>query len=318
LFFKKLKGSPSVFMSQTFRSGFIGVVGRPNVGKSTLVNKLVGQKVSIESPVVQTTRHRVRGVLTQERGQLVFLDTPGFSKPIDKLGQYLVDEAEAGLGEADILMVVVDASVPVGPGDKWLVEQAQKTGKFILLVMNKSDLLKHQKKTEENRSYRTGYFALFQSYKPYKTIQVSAKTGKETQKIPEILLPKLPIGPAYYDDDAVTDQRLREMTAELIREKVLRLTQEEIPHSVAVAIDTFTEEPAITKIVATLFVNQASQKGIVIGAGGSLIKKIGTEARRDIETLLEKKVFLDLTVKVKANWRKNEGFLKTLGLAPPG
>ncbi len=304
--------------SSKFRSGFIAILGRPNVGKSTLLNRLIGQKVAIESPVPQTTRHRIKGVLTLKKGQLIFLDTPGFSKPLDKLGTYLTDESFAALAEADVFVMVVDGSQPPGKGDQWVADQIRGTGKFVLLLINKIDCLKED--AERKQALRQGYENLFSGYENVKLWMVSAKTGKNLQDVPELLVRKLPKGPAYYPEDALTDQRLREMAAEIIREKVLLHTHDEIPHSVAVSIEAFEErentEPR-TVIKAVLYVDQTSQKGMVIGAGGAMIKQIGTEARRDLEALLDGGVFVELTVKVRANWRKDPQFLKSLGLAPP-
>ncbi|MGE0200461.1 MAG: GTPase Era [Candidatus Melainabacteria bacterium] len=304
----------------TFHSGFVAIVGRPNVGKSTLLNRLVGQKIAITSPVMQTTRHRIKGVVTTRKGQVVFLDTPGFSKALDKLGNYLTDEASAALSEADALVVVVDGTQPPGKGDAWVISQvlaqAKPANRFVLLLMNKVDRLKSN--PQKRAEHRLAYVALFEGYANLQTLLVSARTGKQTDGIADTLLRRLPEGPAYYDEDAVTDQRMREITAELIREQVLHNTQEEIPHSVAVGIDIFDEsDPALVKIKATLYVDQESQKGILIGKGGDMIRTIGTGARRDIERMVERSVYLDLKVKLKKNWRKDPQFLKSLGLAPP-
>jgi len=299
----------------SFRSGFIGIIGRPNVGKSTLINRLVGQKIAITSSVAQTTRHRIKGVVTTEKGQLVFLDTPGFSKSLDKLGHYLTDEGQAALSDADIFVMVVDLSEPAGKGDLWVANQLKATGRYVLLALNKTDLLGNQ--TAKRQQHRESYLALFGDYPPFNSVLVSAKTGKNEDKIIQQLLRHLPEGPKYYDDDAVTDQRFREMSAEIIREKVLRNTVEEIPHSVAIGIERFEETPKITRIYSTLYVDQPSQKPILIGKNGQLIKTIGMQARKDIETLLDQHVYLELNVKVRENWRKDPQFLESLGLAPP-
>lgn len=299
-----------------FRSGFIALLGRPNVGKSTLINRLVGQKIAIASPVAQTTRHRIKGVVTEPHGQAVFLDTPGFSKPIDQLGGYLTEESLAALNEADAFMLVVDASLPPGKGDAWVAEKIRETDRFVLLVLNKCDI--HKNKPEIFKQHYKMYANMFEGYKNQGIITVSAKTGKNVGKIVEMLMPHLPEGPPYFPEDAVTDQRLREITAEIIREQVLLQTREEIPHSVAVGIDDFDESGAeLSRISATLYVDQKSQKGILIGQGGSMIKAIGSAARPVIEEMLEKQVHLALQVKVKENWRKDDAFLKSLGLAPP-
>jgi GTP-binding protein Era len=300
-----------------FRSGFVALLGRPNVGKSTLLNRLVGQKIAITSPVAQTTRHRIKGVLTKSgKGQIVFLDTPGFSKPLDRLGNYLTEESKAALAEADVFVLVVDATQPPGKGDAWVAEQIQETGKFLLLVLNKTDALKN--KPAKLQEHRTLYADILKGYPNSRMLSISAKTGKNMDELTDTVIRKLPEGPAYYPEDTVTDQRLREITAEIIREKVLLNTREEIPHSVAVGIESFDEsDPELTRIEATLYVDQKSQKGILIGQGGSMIKTIGMEARREIEEMLENKVHLALYVKIRENWRKDNAFLKSLGLAPP-
>lgn len=302
-----------------FSSGFVAILGRPNVGKSTLINQLVGQKIAITSPVAQTTRHRIKGVVTNAKGQIIFLDTPGFSKPLtqsDQLGGYLTQEGLAAISEADAYVLVVDATVPPGKGDAWVAEQLKGSNKPIILLLNKIDRLKND--PERRKHQKALYTALLNDYKNSEVLSVSAKTGKNLESLVETLIRKLPAGPAYYPDDAVTDQRLREIAAEMIREKVLLNTQEEIPHSVAVGIDHFDESNGeLTKIQASLYVDQDSQKGILIGAGGGMIKTIGSAARKDIEELLEKKVHLALEVKVKKNWRRDPKFLQTLGLALP-
>jgi GTP-binding protein Era len=299
-----------------FRSGFVALMGRPNVGKSTLLNRLVGQKIAITSPVAQTTRHRIKGVVTSEKGQIVFLDTPGFSKPLDKLGNYISDESMAALNEADVFVLVVDASEPPGRGDVWVANQIKETGKFAVLVLNKIDALKN--KPSRLIEHRLLYSNLFENYPNSRVISLSAKTGKNIAELTEAVIRKLPEGPMYYPEEAVTDQRLREITAEIVREKVLLNTREEIPHSVAVGIESFDEsDPALIRIDAVLYVDQKSQKGILIGTGGSMIKTIGMQAREEIEELLEQKVHLALNVKIRENWRKDTGFLKSLGMAPP-
>ena len=305
-----------------FRSGFVAIVGRPNVGKSTLLNQLVGQKIAICSPIAQTTRHRIKGVVTSTRGQMVFLDTPGYSKPLDALGSYLTSEGDAALNEADVMMLVMDMSEDPGAGDRWLAQKVAGTGKFVLLVLNKVDTIGKQGKAVERSKARQLAYRLMFDQAPcsggLSVLVASAKTGKNRDRIIDTLMRKLPVGPAYYDTEAVTDQRLRELAAETIREQVLLLLREELPHSVAVGIEQFEEGPERTVIRATLYVDQTSQKGMVIGAGGQTIKRIGTAARAEIETLLEgTPVFLDLSVKVRKNWRKDASFLKSLGLAPP-
>lgn len=298
-----------------FRSGFIGVVGRPNVGKSTLLNRLVGQKVAITSNVAQTTRHRIRGVVTVPKtGQVVLLDTPGFSKPLDTLGNYLTAEGQAALNESDGFMVVVNIAESPGKGDMWVLEQVKETGKFILLVMNKADTVKNKRQLLERN--KAQYLQLMDGYSQFQHVVVSARTGKHCDNVVKSLIRHLPEGPAYYDEDALTDQRMREMTAELIREQIMRQMADELPHSVAVVIDKFDESnPEKLVVTATLYVNQTSQKGMVIGKGGHQIKAIGQAARKSVEDLVGTSVFLDLNVAVKQNWRKDEGFIQSLGLA---
>lgn len=310
-----------------FRSGFVGIIGRPNVGKSTLLNRLVGQKVAITSAVPQTTRHRIKGIITVPKtGQIVLMDTPGFSKPLDSLGNYLTEEGQAALNECDAFMLVVNVAEPPGKGDAWVVQQlidqvkkrASNEGmsrpQYILLVMNKLDTLKTKRDVLE--SHKKAYLALMEGVDQWQYVVVSARTGKQCEQIPKLLLRHLPEGPQYYAEDALTDQRLREMVAEIIREQVMRQTSEELPHSVAVVIDEFNEtKPEKVVITATLYVNQTSQKGMVIGKGGQMIKALGVEARKQIEPLLNRPVFLELNVAVKPNWRKDKQFLQTLGLA---
>ena len=296
-----------------FRSGFVALIGRPNVGKSTLLNRLVGERIAITSPVMQTTRHRIRGILTEpDVGQVVLLDTPGLSKPIDHLGHYLVDETKAALGEADAFMMVVDATEEPGPGDMWIAQQVLNTQRPICLVLNKMDRLAQNGPLREAR--KKAYLDLFAGTS-VQCISISAKTGRNTKRIIHKLLPILPEGPAYYEEDALTDQRMREMSAEMIREQVLHQLRDELPHAVAVVIDHFDESSKVVRIVATLFVDQPSQKGIVIGKQGQMIRTIGEGSRKRIEAMLERKVFLELLVKVRKNWRKDERFLKNIGLA---
>lgn len=301
------------------RSGFVAIIGRPNVGKSTLLNALVGQKIAISSPVAQTTRHRIKGVITNSKGQIIFLDTPGFSKPLtssDQLGHYLTTEGMAALSEADALVMVVDGSVEPGKGDQWVAEQLKQTNKYIVLIVNKMDRLKQKPALKLER--KAAYATLFDGYPKAEVLTISAKTGKNLSTVTDTLMRRLPEGPAYYPDDAVTDQRLREISAELIREQVLLNTREEIPHSVAIAMNTFDEtNPECIKIAATLYVDQESQKGILIGQGGQMIKIIGTNARKEIEQLLEAHVHLDLQVKLRKNWRRDPQFLQSIGMAMP-
>lgn len=297
-----------------YRAGFVAIVGRPNVGKSTLMNALLGQKVAITSNRVQTTRTRIRGVLTMPgKGQIVFLDTPGFSKPLDKLGEFLTQEARFALEEAEVFLFVVDGSGMAGKGDQWLAEQLRATGRFVLLIVNKVDQVAE---VERRKVIRQSYQALFEGYELWDDLTVSAKTGKRLSELPKKLLRRLPHGPAIYDEEQVTDQRMRDIAEEMIREKAMRFTADELPHSIAIRIEKYDEsDPECTRITAVLYVEHTSQKGMLIGKGGQMIKKIGEAARKEIEEMADSKIFLDLTVKVKENWRKDPQFLREMGLS---
>lgn len=293
-----------------FKSGFVTIVGRTNVGKSTLLNKIIGQKIVITSDKPQTTRQRLKGVFTNEEGQIVFIDTPGIHKPKYKLGEFLIEETKISLPDADVILFLVDGSVPAGSGDKWIVENLLKEKNNIILVINKVDLIKDLKKREEIvETYKT-LFA-----EKTDIIKVSAKTGRNIDTLISNIMKNFNDGPKYYDDDEITDQNMRLIAKEIIREKVLTLTQEEIPHSCAVVINKFEETEKIVKIQATIHVEHDSQKGIVIGKKGSMLKNIGTQAREELEELVENKVFLELFVKVSKNWRKNPNLLKDFGYA---
>ncbi len=291
-----------------FKSGFVSIVGRTNVGKSTLLNKIIGQKIVITSDKPQTTRQNLRGVFTNEIGQIVFVDTPGVHKPKYKLGEFLAEETKNAVPDADVVLFLVDGSVPAGSGDRWIVENLLNKEQKIILVINKVDLIKDLKKREE---IVETYKAMFEG--KIDSVKVSAKTGRNIDTLISNIMKNFNDGPKYYDDDAVTDQNMRLITQEIIREKVLLLTQDEIPHSCAVVINKFEETEKIVKIQATIHVEHDSQKGIVIGKKGSMLKNIGTQAREEIEELVENKVFLELFVKVSKNWRKNSNLLKDFG-----
>lgn len=291
---------------QPFRSGFCSVVGRPNVGKSTLVNKLVGQKVAITSEKAQTTRHAIHGVVTTEDpAQIVFVDTPGIHKPLHLLGEQIVKAATDTLGEVDVRVFLVDAQEPAGKGDQFIAELLKKAKKPTILVLNKVDRVKEVPD------------AIFQSYKSLMdfdaVVPLSARTGRNTKALLAQIVKRLPEGPRYYDEDVPTDQTLRTLAGELIREQILRQTAEEIPHSVAVYIDEFDETVSPPRIRATIFVERDSQKGIVIGDQGARLKEIGAYARKAIEEQMGEQIFLDLWVKVLKNWRKDKPALKRLG-----
>ena len=295
-------------MTENFKSGFVTLIGRPNVGKSTLMNHLIGQKIAITSRKPQTTRNQIRTVYTDERGQAVFLDTPGIHKPQHKLGEYMVRTAESTLQEVDVVLFVVDATEKRGAGEDYILNLLQKVKTPVILVVNKIDKLTDKQKLFQ---IMEGYNKL---YKFAAIVPVSALNDSEFPGLVQEITKHLPEGPAYFPEDMITDQPERVIAAEMIREKVLRLTRDEIPHSVAVEVDEFKErDEENVYIRATIFVERESQKGIVIGAKGSLLKKIGQQARADIENLLYCKVFLDLWVKVKADWRNKDKALKQLG-----
>ena len=278
------------------------------MGKSTLMNHLIGQKIAITSNKPQTTRNRIQTVYTGPKGQIVFLDTPGIHKPQHKLGEYMVRTAESTLQEVDVVLFVVDATEKRGAGEDYILNLLQKVKTPVILVVNKIDKLADKQKLFQ---IMEGYNKL---YKFAAIVPVSALNDSEFPGLVQEITKHLPEGPAYFPEDMITDQPERVIAAEMIREKVLRLTRDEIPHSVAVEVDEFKErDEENVYIRATIFVERESQKGIVIGAKGSLLKKIGQQARADIENLLYCKVFLDLWVKVKADWRNKDKALKQLG-----
>lgn len=283
-----------------FKSGFVAVLGRPNVGKSTLLNTIVGQKIAIATDKAQTTRRRIKGIYTNEEGQIVFIDTPGIHKPLDKLGEFLMDEAKCSIPDADLILFIVDVSEPAGAGDKWIVENMlKKTDIPIIIVLNKVDKLKDPIKKEQNL---LTYKMLFDTNLP--TAKISAQTGRNIDTLISTIMRKLPDGPAIYDEDDLTDESMRSIAQEIIREKILKNTKEEIPHSVAVIIEKYEEKEDIDRIFATVHVEHESQKGILIGKKGQMMKTIGTQARLELEKMLDKKVYLELKVKVSKDWRK--------------
>lgn len=291
------------------KSGFVSIIGRPNVGKSTMLNQILGQKIVIATDKAQTTRKRIKGILTNDKGQIVFVDTPGIHKPINKFGEFLLDEAKVSVPDSDLVLFLVDASEPAGKGDKWIVENViSKTKIPVVLVMNKLDKISNQEKITQN--YQS-YVELFESEIP--VIKISAKTGKNKAKLIDLIMDYLPEGELLYPEDIVTEENMRSIVEEIVREKILLNTKEEIPHSVAIKVDRYEEAPEIDRIYANIFCETKSQKGILIGKGGSLLKKIGTEARLDLENIVEKKVFLALQVKVEKDWRKNDKVLKNFG-----
>ena len=289
------------------KSGFIAVIGRPNVGKSTLINSLIGQKIAIMSDKPQTTRNRILCILTRPEAQIVFLDTPGIHKPKHKLGEYMVKAAEGTLKEVDAIFFVVDATEKMGQGEYYILERLQATAKPVILVVNKLDLIEKQDVLPIISNYSEKY--------PFVGIvPISAKQEENLDALIEEVEKYLPEGPQYYPDDMVTDQPERLIVAELVREKALLLTRDEVPHAIAVDIDEMkTRDNGDVYVRATIYVERDSQKGIIIGAKGSMLKEIGKLARADIEMLLGSKCFLDLWVKVKKDWRDRDSVLKGFG-----
>lgn len=291
------------------KCGFVTIIGRPNVGKSTLLNRILGQKIVIATDKAQTTRKRIKGILTDNNGQIIFIDTPGIHRPLNKLGEFLMDEAKVAIPDADLILFLVDGSEPAGKGDKWIVENLLKdTETPVILVMNKVDKIKNPQKIEENL---ISYKLLFDKNIP--VLRISAKTGRNKDTLISNILKKLPEGEKLYPDDIVTEESMRNVAEEIIREKILINTQDEIPHSVAITIDKYEEKEDIDRIYATIYCEQKSQKGILIGKGGSLLKTIGTQARLELESITEKKVFLALEVNVEKDWRKRDKILKNFG-----
>ncbi|HEY9873796.1 MAG TPA: GTPase Era [Candidatus Obscuribacterales bacterium] len=290
-----------------FKSGFIGIIGRPNVGKSTLMNELVGQKIAITSPVAQTTRNRLRGILTTPQAQMIFVDTPGIHKPHHKLGEVLVKNAQIAIASVDVLLFVVDGSVEAGGGDRFIVDLLTDTQTPIILGLNKID-------QQPEKSQRLDYsYAELAKYHGWEMVKFSALTGVGLESLQQILSDRLEPGPYYYPPDLVTDQPERFIMGELIREQILLLTREEVPHSVAVTIDIVEEQPTITRLLATIYVERDSQKGILIGKRGSMLKAIGSAAREQMQKLIAGKVYLELFVKVQPKWRQSRLRLAELG-----
>ena len=290
------------------KSGFTAIIGRPNVGKSTLLNKILGQKIVITTDKAQTTRKRIKGIYTTEEGQIVFIDTPGVHKPLNKLGEFLLDEAKIAVPDADLILFLVDGSEPAGKGDKWIAQNILQTSIPVIIVMNKVDKTKKLDKIDENLlTYKT----LFE--KNYPVVKISAKTGRNIDTLLKNIFKALPDGELLYPEDVVTEETMRDVTEEVIREKILLNTSDEIPHSVAVKVEKYQENDDIDRIYATIYCETKSQKGILIGKGGNLLKKIGTEARLELEKIVEKKVFLGLEVKIEKDWRKKQNALKSFG-----
>lgn len=295
-----------VSKSNDFRSGFVSVIGRPNAGKSTLLNHLLGQKVLIMSDKPQTTRNRIQCILTEERGQIVFLDTPGIHKPKHKLGEYMVGEARESMREVDVILYMVDLSADYGPGEEFIIEMLKNTKTTCVLVLNKLDLV-----TKEQLMPKIMQYSELVDFTAI--VPISAKTGENTDELLNVIFNQLSNGPMYYPEDEVTDQPERFIMAELVREKVLQLTRDEVPHSIAVVIEQVEEKKTLVKVRALIVVERDSQKGIIIGAGGKQLKEIGRLARQDIEALLGSPVFLEMWVKVKKDWRNRPDSLRNYG-----
>lgn len=291
---------------ESFKSGFISIIGRPNVGKSTLLNALLGEKISIISDKPQTTRNRILGIVNRPGAQLVFMDTPGIHKPMHKMNEVMVKTALQTHNEVDVILMLVEATEQPGGGDRFILESLVDIKTPVLLLINKVDLIQKEALLPLMQAYSTLYnFA--------EIIPVSALKN-DLGGLTDLILSRLPQGPKYFPDDQLTDQPERFIVAELVREKVFKLTKDEIPYSTAVVIDDMKEEPEITRIIATIYVERDSQKGILIGKGGGMLKQVGTQARLDAEKLLGTKIFLQLWVKVKKGWREDERSLKHFGI----
>lgn len=290
-----------------FKSGFVAIVGRPNVGKSTLMNQIIGQKIAIMSDKPQTTRNKIHGVYTDNSKQIVFLDTPGIHKRQSKLGDFMNNTALNTLGEVEAAMFLIDAAEGIGGGDRYIIEQLGKIKTPVFLILNKIDLVAPEALLPLIETYRKLYeFA--------EVVPISAKFGSNVNTLMEQLGKYLPEGPQYYPEDQITDHPEQFVIAELIREKILQMTREEVPHSIAVTIeDMKKQDNGVVSVGAVIFVERDSQKGIVIGKQGAMLKEVGKRARQDIENLLGSKIFLELWVKVKKDWRNQDRVLRDLG-----
>lgn len=295
-------------MKHTYKSGFVTLIGRPNVGKSTLMNQLIGQKIAITSSKPQTTRNRIQTVYSCEEGQIIFLDTPGINKAKNKLGDYMLNVAERTLKEVDAILWLVEPTTYIGAGEQYIIEQLKKVKTPIILIINKIDTVPDEEIMKAIVTYKDVCdFA--------EIVPVSAMTGKNKEEVISSIFQYLPEGPQYYDEDTITDQPERQIVAELIREKALRLLSQEIPHGIAVVIDQMKERNGgrLVDIDATIICERDSHKGIIIGKQGTMLKKIGSQARTEMENLLDMKVNLKLWVKVKKNWRDSDFLLKNYG-----
>ncbi len=295
-------------MKENYKSGFVALIGRPNVGKSTLMNHLIGQKIAITSKKPQTTRNRIQTVYTSENGQIVFLDTPGIHKAKNKLGEYMVQVAERTLKEVDVILWLVEPGTFIGAGERHIAEQLGGLHLPVILIINKVDTVDKEEILKSIDTYR-------KLYDFDEIIPISALRGMNTQDIIDCIFKYLPYGPQYYDEDTVTDQPMRQIAAEIIREKSLHALDAEIPHGIAVAIDKMKKRTRgnIVDIEATIICEKDSHKGIIIGKQGAMLKKIGSNARYELERMLESKVNLKLWVKVKKDWRDSDFLIKNFG-----
>ena len=293
-------------MKKDYKSGFVTLIGRPNVGKSTLMNYLIGQKIAITSNKPQTTRNRIQTVLTTEEGQIIFVDTPGIHKAKNKLGEYMVNVAERTLNEVDAVLWLVEPTTFIGAGEKHIADQLKKVTTPVILVINKVDSVKKEEVLASIAAYQNIYdFAAI--------VPVSARSGENTKELLKVVYQYLPDGPQFYDEDTITDQPERQIVAELIREKALHCLNEEIPHGIAVVIDSMKKKGKVMHIDATIICERDSHKGIIIGKQGSMLKKIGSTARYEIEKMLDMQANLKLWVKVKKDWRDSDFLVKNFG-----
>jgi GTP-binding protein Era len=288
-------------------AGFVTVVGRPNVGKSTLVNRLVGRKVAIVSDKPQTTRNRILAVLNRPDGQIVLFDTPGIHKPQHELNRRMVSTAVKSIGQGDLVLWMVEVDEPYGPGDRYVRDTLKRSGRPVILGINKIDTVP--------RPHVLPVIAAWKDHLAFvEVVPLSARDGQNVDRLADLLVRHLPEGPDLYPEDFLTDQPERFFVAEMVRERILHHTREELPYSAGVVVESFKEEEKLVRIQATIYVERDGQKAIVIGKGGSMLKTIGTEARAQIEEFLGAKVFLGLFVKVRESWRENEGLLSEMGL----
>ena len=295
-------------MTKNFKTGFVTLIARPNVGKSTLLNKIAGQKIAITTPVAQTTRYQIKCIFTDDTSQIIFIDTPGVHKPLNKLGEFLADESKSSIEDSDVVLFLVDSKDEAGAGDGWIVENyLSALNKPVIIVANKIDTVSPIKLENNIISYKK----LFEKNLP--VVKISAKTGKNLSVLLDEIKKHLPNSEKLYPDDEITDQNLRAIASEIIREKIILNTKDEIPHSVAVLIEEYKQTETIDRIKAQIIVSQESQKGIIIGKNGSMLKKIGQEARLEIEDVAQNKVYLEIFVKVKKAWQKDKNALKMLG-----